>query len=324
MVITNTTQQVVGDEMHYAFDMDTGDTLVKETTFLMSDSEYLVNFQPDSLIEEWITELPEEAADLLAQAEAILAHPEQATGSYTWNAPTPTPDPNPQTALASATLYGVTLSVIDISSESGNTVTTLAQIDPEWEMDVNAFPPQQALTYLSSLSTAMGRPLTLTQSTGQLAEMDVATGGIQQGYTHSFTGDLGADEELVLTTAVDLSSLHRVITLPLSLVAAEVGQTWALNWRLPVGEAELIVTEVTWQANNDSGEAQLRLKVVDNSAAGLEVTCLYIALYDPWQETCANFDGEKEYVIMVPQDDPIMLHVRIDLSITGFELRWQP
>lgn len=317
-------QLIIGDEIRYVIDLDSGRLLSKEVVGMTAGGETIVNSHINYLAAEWVTDLPEAATELLAQGQWLLQNPAQADGTYTWDAPTPTPDSNPQPMLASDTAHGITVSVRQVTTDRTTQVSLLAQVDRHWEMQVNAFPPQQALIFTSTLHNEQDEPFTLVTAAGQLPEVDAATGGLKQETVHTFTGDVTRAEELVLQTAVDLSSLHRVITLPLSLDGAQVGQTWPLDWHLPVGGAQLQVTEVTWISETTDGEVQLQMQVVDNSPSGLNIYCVHVAITDPWQETCANFEGEKTYFITVPPDAPIVLHLRVSLLVSGFELRWRP
>jgi hypothetical protein len=128
----------------------------------------------------------------------------------------------------------------------------------------------------------------------------------------------------ITIAAVDLTAIPRVITLPLTLEDAAVGQSWSLDWPLSIGAAQLQVSEVSWVAETADGQAQLQLHVMDNSPAEIDIYCLSMGITDPWQEDCPLFEEDAVYTITVPPDEPIVLYLRVSLLVNGFELQWQP
>ena len=316
---TATTQS----EVFYIFDFDNGRLLSQEVTTITNTGERTLNYQTDQLLEEWRTSLPAAVAVLLEQGQSALNDPNNSfDGSFTWEPPTPMPNPNPLSVQASDNKYNITLSVIDMAYQNNEVVvTTLAQVASIWQMNANAFPPQQALSFGGSmLQNETGFLFAPTQAEGSQVEAGSETGGIRQATIHHFAG--GAYEELVLETAVELTLLYRAITLPITLDDAEVGQIWSLDWPIPLGAAQLVLSEVVWEEETAAGTAQLRLTVVDNNPPDLILNCLHIATTDPWQKACSN--DERSFVVTVPTDKPVQLHLRANIDVNGFELRWQP
>jgi hypothetical protein len=310
-------QTMLGDETNYTFDFDTAQLLSQENIALVDSAERLVSFSRNLQVESWLSALPDDIAFNLAQAQARLN-----SSNLTWIAPTATPDFNLALAQVSDTQYGITVSVLEVSEEQDEVaVRMVAQVDPSWGV-VHAFPFFQ--TFISNALLYGERPFTPTHASGESVEVDKVTGGWQEGSTHYFEGALVAGEELRLETAVDLSGISRVITLPITLEEAAVGQSWSLDWPVSIGAAQLRVAEVEWMAETADGQAQLQLHVLEGNPAEIDIYCLSIGTADPWQEDCPLFEEDANYTITAPLDEPIVLHLRVSLLINGFELRWQP
>ena len=312
-------QTIMSDEVNYVFDFDTGQLLSQENVAIAESGERLVTFSRNFQAEAWLATLPDDVAPYLTQAQARLAN-----GNFTWIAPTPTPDFNLALAQASDTQYGITVSVLGVTSEQGEVaVMTLAQVDSSWGV-VHAFPTFQTFISGALLYGEGERPFTPTHASGETVEVDETKGSWREGSTHYFSGELIEGEALRLETAVDLTAIPRVITLPLTLEDAVVGQSWSLDWPLSIGAAQLQVSEVSWVAETADGQAQLQLHVMDNSPAEIDIYCLSMGIIDPWQEDCPLFEEDAVYSITVPRDEPIVLYLRVSLLVNGFELQWQP
>ena len=314
----NLGQTIMSDEVNYVFDFDTGQLLSQENVAIAESGERLVTFSRNFQAEAWLATLPDDVAPYLTQAQARLA-----SSNFTWIAPTPTPDFNLALAQASDTQYGITVSVLGVTSEQSEVaVVTLAQVDSSWGV-VHAFPTFQTFISGALLYGDGERPFTPTHASGETVEVDETKGGWREGSTHYFSGELVEGEALRLETAVDLTAIPRVITLPLTLEDAAVGQSWSLDWPLSIGAAQLQVSEVSWVAETADGQAQLQLHVMDNSPAEIDIYCLSMGITDPWQEDCALFEEEAVYTIAVPRDEPVVLHLRVSLSVNSFEMHWQ-
>jgi hypothetical protein len=310
-------QTITGDKVNYMFDIETGQLLSQENISVADSGERLVDFSRNFQAESWLTTLPDDLAFYLAQAQTRLNN-----SNLTWIAPTPTPDFNPALAQVSDTQYGITVSVLDVNDKQGEVAVMMtAQVDPSWGVD-HAFPFFQTFISLPLLYGEGERPFTPTHASGEVVEVDETTGGWREGSTHYFAGELSEGEALWLEAAVELTGIHHVITLPLTLADAEVGQIWSLDWPISLGAAQLVLSEVVWEEGTADGTAQLRLTLVDNNPPDLTLGCLHIATTDPWQELCDN--DERSFVVTVPTDKAVQLHLRANINVTGFELRWQP
>jgi hypothetical protein len=227
--------------------------------------------------------------------------------------------------------YGVTMTLktADFASATSipaaTTISTLVRVDPLWQMDATAFPPQQALTYLTfpdSLIDDQGRSIAPSRRLGGPTVTDPQTGGIQQEMHHYWEA-IEADTQVVTATmTVDLSNIHRQISLPLAWDEHQVNDVWPVDIPLEIGHAAVRVRQIEWvRTDANDGLARLRLTVTDESPAGINLYCLHIDAEDPWQRTCANFDGELTYLIATSPGEPVDLHLRAGLSlISPFEL----
>jgi hypothetical protein len=127
------------------------------------------------------------------------------------------------------------------------------------------------------------------------------------------------------TLTVHLSSLHRQIALPLDWPDHQAGDTWTEDIPLEIGYATARVQQVEWLGTTDDGRARLRLTVSDESPADIRLHCLHLDTADPWQNTCANFDGQQSYTLTVQPDEPVILHLRAGLELlTPFRLVLTP
>jgi hypothetical protein len=213
-------------------------------------------------------------------------------------------------------------------SPSTTTIDTLIQAAPIWQMDATAFPPQQTLTYPTfpdSLFDDQGRAVPGQGREGGPAVFDARTGGLRQ-MMHNHWQALEPDAEVVTATlTVELNSLYRQTTLPVDWDSYQSGDVWEVNIPLEIGYAGALVRQVEWLDTLADGRVRLRLTVVDDSPDDIRLSCLHLDTADPWQRTCANFEGEKVYIIEVDPGEPATVHLRanVDLLIP-FQLTLEP
>jgi hypothetical protein len=73
------------------------------------------------------------------------------------------------------------------------------------------------------------------------------------------------------------------------------------------------------------GRVRLRLTVIEDSPEDIRLACLHLDTADPWQRTCANFEGELTYMIDVQPGEPAALHLRANVELlTPFQLILKP
>jgi hypothetical protein len=90
---------------------------------------------------------------------------------------------------------------------------------------------------------------------------------------------------------------------------------------LEIGYAGALVRQVEWLDTLADGRVRLRLTVIDDSPDDIRLSCLHLDTADPWQRTCANFDGQQVYVIDVQPGEPANLHLRANVELlTPFQL----
>jgi hypothetical protein len=221
--------------------------------------------------------------------------------------------------------HGITMTVAATEfTATATLLEMLVQVDPIWQMDPVAFPPQQALVYPTfpdSLLDDRGNAVDMISRQGGLAIADGRTGGmwsVSQGQWQAVVPDT---RFVTVTLTVDLSSLYRQVTLPLDWDGRAPGDEWNLDFSLEIGYAAARVRQVTWAGTTKDGLARLQLTVHDESPAEIRLYCLHLELEDPWQRTCANFNGQKTYPIYVRPGEPVNLHLRASLELRQpFEL----
>lgn len=221
--------------------------------------------------------------------------------------------------LASDSQFGVTMTVTTADfSPSATSLTTLTQVDPLWQMDPTAFPPQQALAYATfpnSVVDDRGRFYEPLAGQGGLAVYDPSTAGLQQSYHTQWDPVSEVAQAVTATLIADLSSLYRQITFQPEWENHQEGDVWAVDIPLEIGYAAARVTELAWLETVEDGRIRLRLTVVDDSPEALNLYCLHLDTEDPWQRTCANFEGELAYIIIAPANEPLLLHLRAGVRL---------
>ena len=126
-----------------------------------------------------------------------------------------------------------------------------------------------------------------------------------------------ADAQVVtVTLTVNLNALHREVVLPLDWDSHQAGDSWAVDMPIEIGYAAARVQQVEWVEVMEDGRSRLRLTVRDDSPDAINLSCLHFAPTDPWQRSCANFDGEQTYTILTPSNEPVVLQLRANLDFT--------
>lgn len=221
--------------------------------------------------------------------------------------------------------HGITMTaVLADFSASGTMIEYRVQVAPIWGMNPSAFPPQQALTYPTfpdSLFDDQGQTHPSLGGEGSAAVFDPRTGGLKQGASIQWEAVAPDANTVTATLTVHLASLHREITLPLDWADHEEGDSWAEDIQLEIGYAAVRVRQVEWLGTTDDGLARLRLTVTDESIDDIRLYCLHLDVEDPWQNTCANFEGELTYIVTTQPGQPVALHLRAGLELlTPFQL----
>ena len=234
---------------------------------------------------------------------------------------TPTPEQGADlttTELAIDSQYGITLTAVSAFFDPEiTTIDFLAVVDPLWQMDATAFPPQQALiypTFPDSLVDNDGQPMALTGRAGGQAT-NTSTGGIQQMMYHQWEGISAEATVVTATVTVDLSNLYRQIEIPLDWTSHQEGDVWVVDVPIELGYATADLHQIEWEDNHPDGRARLTFSVASNSPNDIRLYCLHLDIEDPWRNECANFEEEKSYTILLQPGEPIVLHVRASLEL---------
>lgn len=160
-----------------------------------------------------------------------------------------------------------------------------------------------------------GRSISATLREGGRTVFDSQTGGLRQ-MMHNHWAPVAADARVVTNTlTVNLSNLHRDVFLPLEWADHQEGETWPVDLPLEIGHAAARVQQIEWLTTLADGRARLRLTVNDDSPDGIRLNCLHLDTTDPWQGSCANFNGERTYIITATPGQPAILHLRASLEL---------
>ncbi|MBK8901762.1 MAG: carboxypeptidase regulatory-like domain-containing protein [Anaerolineaceae bacterium] len=221
--------------------------------------------------------------------------------------------------LAADSQFGVTMTVktADFSATATN-ITTLTQVDPIWDMDPAAFPPQQALTYVTfpdSLFDDQGRAYGPGGGQGGLAVFDPGTGGMQQNYYLQWQPVAVDASVLTATLTTELSNVHREISFQPEWENHHEGDSWEVEMPLEIGHAIARVTQLAWLQTVDDGRIRLRLTVTDDSPEGILLQCLYLSTTLPETPACPNFNSQQDYVVIVPADATATLRLRAGVEL---------
>ncbi|MDA0243888.1 MAG: hypothetical protein OT477_10775 [Chloroflexi bacterium] len=214
--------------------------------------------------------------------------------------------------------YGITLTAMSpIFDPQITYIDFLAVVDPLWQMDATAFPPQQALTYPTfpdSLVDNEGQVMVSAGRTGGQAS-PTNTGGLQQMMYHQWAQVSAEASMVTATVTVDLSNLYRQIEIPLDWTSHQEGDVWAVDVPIELGYATAVVHQIEWEDNHPDGRARLTFSVANKSPSDIRLYCLHLDIEDPWRNECANFEEEKSYTILLQPGEPIVLHVRASLEL---------
>ncbi|MAT96339.1 MAG: hypothetical protein CL608_04280 [Anaerolineaceae bacterium] len=221
--------------------------------------------------------------------------------------------------LASDSQFGVTMTVTTADfSPTATNLTTLTQVDPLWGMNPTTFPPQQALTYPTfpdSFFDNQQRTYAPEGGQGGLAVFDPGSGGMQQNY-HLQWAPLAADAQMVtITLTINLREVPREVTFQPDLADHQEGDVWPVDMPLEIGHAVARMTQLEWLKTVDDGRIRLRLTVEDDSPEGIGLQCLYLSTTIPEIPACTNFSNNQEYVVIVPAEEPAMLHLRAGVEL---------
>ncbi len=228
--------------------------------------------------------------------------------------------------LAADSQFGITVTAVTTKfTPTATLIDTIVQVDPVWQMDPAAFPPQQALTYPTfpdSMIDDHGQVIPTTGIEGGFAVVDSNNGGLQQT-AHNYWEAIPSDTQvLTATLTVELLSLYSELQLPLAWDDHQEGDLWAVDIPVEIGHATIHINEVEWLNTTEDGRARLRIAATDASPEGIKLTCLHIDVEDPWQNTCANFDGVNNYAILAQPGEDAAVHLRAVITfIRPFQLQ---
>ncbi|MCC6603958.1 MAG: hypothetical protein IT327_12145 [Anaerolineae bacterium] len=227
--------------------------------------------------------------------------------------------PTNEPPVTSDSQFGVTMTVKTAEfTPTATSLTTLTQVDPIWGMDPEAFPPQQALTYVTfpnSLVDDQGRFYEPIGGQGGLAVTDATTNGLQQEYNTQWQPTADDVQTVTATLTTELNNLYRQIAFQPAWGNHQEGDVWEVDMPLEIGYAIARVTQLEWLGTADDGRIRLRLTVLDDSPDGLALQCLYLGHTPPETPACANFSEQQRFVVFVPANAPATLYVRAGVDL---------
>ena len=134
--------------------------------------------------------------------------------------------------------------------------------------------------------------------------------------THHEWGAVAPDAQTVTATlTVDLSNLHREISLPLAWAGRQAGEVWLEDIPLEIGYARARISQVEWLETLADGRARLRLTINDESPDGIRLYCLHLDNDDPWRRACANFSGSMTVILIAQPGESLTFHLRASLAL---------
>ncbi len=221
--------------------------------------------------------------------------------------------------------YGVTITVaLATFTPLTTTIDTWVLVDPIWDMDASDSPPQLALTnalFPDSLIDDQGRVTAPSRREGAGSVPGPHAGGLRALLYHQWEAVAPDARVVTATLTVDLSALHREITLPVNWDSLEEGDVWAADFPLEIGHAAAQIQQIEWRQTTADGRVVLRMAVTDESPEDIRLYCLHLEVEDPWPRECPNFNGEGSYTVAVPPGEPVNLHLRASLELlTPFQL----
>ncbi len=218
---------------------------------------------------------------------------------------------------------GITITAVTANfSPESTTIDTLILVDPLWQMDPTAYPPQQALTSFTipdSLIDDQGRSTAPTSREGEPAVYDSSTSAFRQ-LMHNRWRPLAADADVVTATlTIELLNLYRKLSLPLDWDNHQVGEVWDVDVPLEIGYAGVHVQQIEWMETltdeDGDGAARLRLTITDASPDDIRLSCLHLDASKPEERTCPNFEDELIYTVDVRPGEPVVLHLWAALEL---------
>ena len=128
----------------------------------------------------------------------------------------------------SQTKSGVSLTITRVDfSEEDTVVTFVVQVDPEWGLDINADPPQQALYNNPILLDEAGKQSAAISGTYGLPQVDEETGGVK--FENVVTFPPVASNGIIFQTEIEISEIPVLQPVYVSIANHQVPDVWSIG-----------------------------------------------------------------------------------------------
>jgi hypothetical protein len=222
----------------------------------------------------------------------------------------------------SQTKNDITLAITNVSfSETQTVVTFVVKVSPQWGLDINAFPPQQALHNNPILTDETGRQYHLISGTYGLPQFGTETGGVT--FENTVTFEPIKSQNLIFQVEIEISELPISQPVLISISDHKVLDVWVITQGITFSNFTDVQGNVKLLSQSDKN---LELEFTFNrvTSGGLKLGCLNF--YPDGQDlantqevvryqTCAI--DEKQVISTVGMDLPADKALPISFHVTG-------
>lgn len=231
---------------------------------------------------------------------------------------TPTPSND-----VSQTKNDITLAITNVSfSETQTVVTFVVKVSPQWGLDINAFPPQQAIHNNPILTDGTGRQYHPVSGTYGLPQFGTETGGVT--FENTVTFEPIKRENLIFQVEIEITELPIPQPVLISISDHKVLDVWVITQGITFNNFTDVQGNVKLLSQSDKN---LELEFTFNrvTSGGLKLGCLNF--YPDGQDlantqdtvvryrTCAI--DEKQVISTVGMDLPADKALPISFHVTG-------
>jgi hypothetical protein len=243
--------------------------------------------------------------------------------------PTETAIPTAPISNVSQTKNDVTLTITNVNySEKDTLVTFLVKVPPQWGLDINAFPPQQALHNNPILSDETGKQYAPISGTYGLPQLDTETDGVKFENTVTFAPV--KNKNVVLQVEIEISELPISQPVAISVSNHKVLDVWSITQGITFSSFTDVQGKVKLLSQSDS-KMEFEFTFDRVTSGGLKLGCL--SFYPDNQDTTNNVRecllDENQVVSKVGMDipkneaSPILFHVTASAAFTEpFIVSW--
>lgn len=230
---------------------------------------------------------------------------------------------------ASQTKNDVALTITNVTfSEKDTLVTFVVKVPPQWGLDINAFPPQQALHNNSVLIDETGRQHTLVSGTYGLPQLDTETGGVEIENTVTF-GPIKS-QTVIFQTEIEISEIPISQPVAISILDRKVLDSWSINQGITFSSFTDVPGSVKLLSRDDN-KIELEFTFNRVTSGDLKLGCLtfYSENWDTTDNARECLSNETRIIAKVgmdsPKDEisPILFHVTANAAfVEPFNVSW--